>query len=170
MSRGIFGFFKILEKETVTEIRTVCQSAARGAGGMDVSVFLDRSGVVPHGAMWASPPTLGTSVFFVGADALIGPGRRRDGRVCFFYHSKDTPGGAMWASPPTLGTSVFFVGADAHIGPGRRRDGRVRFYNHSKDTPGGAMWASPPTLGTSVFSQICKSGRQKCRPFMRIYS
>ena len=36
------------------------------ADGIDVSVFLDRSGVAPHGAMRASPPTLKTHVVFVG--------------------------------------------------------------------------------------------------------
>ena len=63
---------------------------------------------------------------------------------------------------PFSSRGTFTVGADGM--------GVSVFYNHSKDTPGGAMWASPPTLGTSVFSQINKLGRQKCRPFMRIYS
>ena len=36
------------------------------ADGMGVSVFSGRSGVVPHGAMRASPPTLKTHVVFVG--------------------------------------------------------------------------------------------------------
>ena len=40
---------------------------------MGVSVFPDRTGIVPHGAMRASPPTLKTHVVFVGADAHIGP-------------------------------------------------------------------------------------------------
>ena len=36
------------------------------ADGMGVSVFPDRTGIVPHGAMRASPPTLKTHVVFVG--------------------------------------------------------------------------------------------------------
>ena len=39
-------------------------SSARGADGMGVSVFYNHSKDTPGGAMWASPPTLGTSVFF----------------------------------------------------------------------------------------------------------
>ena len=33
---------------------------------MGVFVFLDRTGIVPYGAMRASPPTLKTHVVFVG--------------------------------------------------------------------------------------------------------
>mgnify|MGYP004621034505 FL=1 len=36
------------------------------ADGIDVSVFLDRSGVVPHGAMRASPPTVKIAEAFQG--------------------------------------------------------------------------------------------------------
>ena len=40
---------------------------------MGVSVFYNHSKDTPGGAMWASPPTLGTSVFFVGGDVGIAP-------------------------------------------------------------------------------------------------
>ena len=68
---------------------------------MGVSVFFARSGVVPNGAMWASPPTLKKHVFFVGADALIGPDADGMGVSVFSARSGDIPGGAMWASPST---------------------------------------------------------------------
>ena len=67
--------------------------------------------------MWASPPTLGRHVVFVGADALIGPEADGMGVSVFPDRSGVVPHGAMWASPPTLGRHVVFVGADAHIGP-----------------------------------------------------
>ncbi len=40
------------------------------ADGIAVYVFSDRSDVIPHGAMRASPPTLGAHVF-AGADVVI---------------------------------------------------------------------------------------------------
>ena len=45
--------------------------------------FSDRSGVVPSGAMWASPPTLITHIFCRGR-CPHRPVSRRDGRVRFF--------------------------------------------------------------------------------------
>ena len=114
------------------------------ASGTDVSVFLDRSGDAPHGAMRASPPTLKTNVdfvgiapnaenaryFFVGADAYIGPDANGMGVSVFPDRYGIAPHGAMRASPPTLKTHIvfvgnapnaenarFFVGADALIGP-----------------------------------------------------
>ena len=80
-----------------------------------LSLLSDRSIDVPRGAMWASPPTLKTHVFY----------RRRcphrpvaggTGVSVFLDRSVNVPHGAMRASPPTLKTHVF-VGADAHIGP-----------------------------------------------------
>ena len=68
---------------------------------MGVSVFPDRSGDVPRGAMWASPPTLKTHVVFVGADAFIGPDADGMGVSVFSDRSGDIPHGAMKASPPT---------------------------------------------------------------------
>ena len=41
------------------------------ADGMGVSVFSDRSGDAPHGAMWASPPTLKTLLFCHGDRILL---------------------------------------------------------------------------------------------------
>ena len=57
------------------------------ANGMGMSVFSGRSGVVPHGAMRASPPTLKTNVDFVGI------------------------------APNAENARCFYVGADAHIAP-----------------------------------------------------
>ncbi len=42
------------------------------ADGMDMSVFSDRSDIIPRGAMWASPPCEAACCPFVGADAFIG--------------------------------------------------------------------------------------------------
>ena len=90
------------------------------ADGMGVSVFPDRSGIVPRGAMRASPPTLKTHVvfvgiapyaedarFFVGADAHIGPEAGGTGVSVFSARSVNVPHGAMRASPPALKTHVF---------------------------------------------------------------
>ena len=80
------------------------------ADGTTVSVFSDRSGDLPHGAMRASPPTLKTHVVFVGADAHIGPEADGMGVSVFSDRSGNAPGGAMRASPPTLKTHVVFAG------------------------------------------------------------
>ena len=78
---------------------------------MGVSVFSDRSGDAPHGAMRASPPTLGRHVVFVGADAHIGPDANGMGVSVFSDRSGDIPHGAMRASPPTLKTHAVFCRA-----------------------------------------------------------
>ena len=75
---------------------------------MGVSVFSDRSGDAPGGAMRASPPTLGRHVVFVGADALIGPEADGTDVSVLSDRSGDAPRGAMWASPPTLKTHAAF--------------------------------------------------------------
>ena len=80
-------------------------------------------------------------MFFVGADALIGPDADGIDVSVFSARSGVVPYGAMGVSLPTLKTYVVFVGADAHIGPEADGIDVSVFLDRSGVVPYGAMWA-----------------------------
>ncbi len=141
-------------------------------GRTGVSVFSGRSVDIPRGAMWASsarkpvvracpffrplrrrtprgdvgiaPYAENARCFFVGADALIGPGADGMGVSVFSARSGDAPGGAMWASPSTLKTHVVFCMGRCPHRPESRRYRRVRFFRPLwRRTPWGDVGIAP---------------------------
>ena len=120
---------------------------------MGVSVFSDRSGVVPSGTIWGSSPTVGKrTVFLYGTMALIGPDADGTDVSVFSDRSGNAPHGAMWASPPTLKTHVFRRGRCLH-------------------RPGGAtVWACPFFLTAPETHPSGRCGHRPLLLFARIYS
>ena len=92
-------------------------------------------------------------MFFVGADALIGPDADGIAAYVFSDRSGVVPSGTIWGSSPTVGKrTVFLYGTMALIGPDADGTDVSVFSDLSGDTPHGAMWASPPTImGGSAF-------------------